>query len=80
MTLFSWSTERQDWSEQLASGVRQSLQMIESICGLDYERFTRSVLLAQGGFTAFIRAKARERSQLLEKIWSLIQLWSGLSL
>ena len=44
------------------------LQTIEEITGLDYDRFTRSVLLAQGGFASFLSAKAKERSELLEKI------------
>ena len=41
---------------------------IEEIIGLDFDRFTRSILLAQGAFSAFIEAKGKERSEILEKI------------
>lgn len=41
---------------------------IESITGLDFDRFTRSMLLAQGKFAAFLQAKPDERSPILEQI------------
>lgn len=41
---------------------------IEALTGMDFERFTRSMLLAQGDFSAFLRASADERSPLLEQI------------
>lgn len=41
---------------------------IQTITGLNYEQFCRSVLLAQGDFAAFLKSKERERSELLEKI------------
>ncbi|MEM7571508.1 MAG: AAA family ATPase [Bacteroidota bacterium] len=36
--------------------------------GLDYERFTRSVMLTQGEFARFLKAKDNERADLLESI------------
>ncbi|MCP4757208.1 MAG: AAA family ATPase [Proteobacteria bacterium] len=50
---------------------------VMELTGLDYRRFTRSVLLAQGDFAAFLNAKDDERADLLEKmtgteIYSLI--------
>ena len=42
--------------------------LIEEICGLNYEQFIRSVLLAQGQFAAFLQAKEGDRSLLLERI------------
>ncbi|MCU0935764.1 MAG: AAA family ATPase, partial [Gammaproteobacteria bacterium] len=36
--------------------------------GLTFDQFRRAVLLAQGDFAAFLRAKERERSELLERI------------
>jgi len=42
--------------------------MIEKVTGMDYERFTRSMLLAQGGFTAFLQASADRRAPILEQI------------
>jgi exonuclease SbcC len=54
--------------EIIAEKIREAEQAIEDITGLDYERFRRSVLLAQGDFAAFLDADARERSDLLERI------------
>ncbi|MBU2296053.1 MAG: exonuclease subunit SbcC, partial [Gammaproteobacteria bacterium] len=36
--------------------------------GLDFERFTKSMLLAQGGFAAFLEANANQRAELLEEL------------
>lgn len=41
---------------------------IERLVGLNFEQFTRSVLLAQGDFTAFLKAVKDEKSALLEKL------------
>ena len=54
--------------EILAQKKGEAGQMIEQITGLDYDRFSRSVLLSQGDFAAFLRADGRERSELLERI------------
>ncbi|WP_027389322.1 AAA family ATPase [Chrysiogenes arsenatis] len=43
-------------------------RLIESITGMDFNRFTRSMLLAQGGFAAFLEAAPDERSPILEQI------------
>ena len=47
---------------------REMNQMVEELTGLDFSRFTRSVLLAQGEFAAFMKASLDERSELLERI------------
>ncbi len=44
------------------------LPEIERLVGLNFEQFTRSVLLAQGDFTAFLKAPKDEKSSLLEKL------------
>ena len=44
------------------------LTEIERLIGLNFEQFTRSVLLAQGDFTAFLKAGKDEKSSLLEKL------------
>ncbi|WP_418185531.1 SbcC/MukB-like Walker B domain-containing protein [Aliarcobacter vitoriensis] len=41
---------------------------IEELSGLDFDRFIQSMMLAQGSFDAFLKAKENERSSLLEKI------------
>lgn len=40
----------------------------EDLIGLNYNQFIKSVLLAQGDFAQFLRAKKEERGELLEKI------------
>lgn len=52
----------------LAEQVSKKLQAVEQITGLDFHRFTRSMLLAQGGFAAFLEAKESERAELLERM------------
>ena len=44
------------------------LKRIADITGLDFPRFTKSMLLAQGGFAAFLNASANERAELLEEL------------
>ncbi len=39
---------------------------VESILGLDFDAFNRSVMLAQGDFAAFLKAKPEERRKILE--------------
>ena len=41
---------------------------IEEITGMDFQRFTRSMLLAQGSFDAFLKASPSERAPILEQI------------
>ena len=41
---------------------------IETATGMDFDRFTRSMLLAQGGFAAFLQAAPDERAPILEQI------------
>ncbi|MCG7531248.1 AAA family ATPase [Psychrobium sp. MM17-31] len=55
-------------AQVLATKKTEVLVLIESLIGLNYEQFRRSVLLAQGDFAAFLKAPAKERSELLERI------------
>ncbi|MBS0371177.1 MAG: AAA family ATPase [Proteobacteria bacterium] len=52
----------------LSSQINDKLKRIEAITGLDFARFTKSMLLAQGGFAAFLNASANERAELLEEL------------
>ncbi|PSW06307.1 SbcC/MukB-like Walker B domain-containing protein [Photobacterium lipolyticum] len=52
----------------LASQVKKKAQLIESFSGLDFARFTKSMLLSQGQFAAFLNADANERAELLEEL------------
>ncbi|NJW55371.1 exonuclease, partial [Salinimicrobium sp. CDJ15-91] len=40
----------------------------EELIGLNYNQFIKSVLLAQGDFAQFLKARKDERGELLEKI------------
>ncbi len=52
----------------LSSQSHDKLRRVAGITGLDYGRFTRSMLLAQGQFAAFLNASANERAELLEEL------------
>ena len=52
----------------MAVKIDEADRLIEELTGLDYERFRRSVLLAQGEFTRFLKAKPSERAGLLESL------------
>ncbi|SDX23627.1 exonuclease SbcC [Pseudomonas syringae] len=57
-------------SEQILSNQskREYEQLVESRLGLNFEQFTRAVMLAQSEFSAFLKADDKERSELLEKL------------
>jgi exonuclease SbcC len=57
-----------DTGEILAEKLKEADLLVESLTGLDYHRFLRSVLLAQGRFKEFLDAGDNERGELLEKI------------
>ncbi len=63
----------------LATGAKEVDIQIEKRTGLDYDRFRRSVLLAQGDFAAFLDARDDQRSDLLERITGT-EIYSKLSL
>lgn len=66
-----------DW-EILATQKTAFDKEIARVTGLTYEEFTRSILLAQGSFAAFLKAKSEVRSAALEKITGT-QLYSEIS-
>lgn len=57
-----------DTGEVLESKIRDVALVIEKVTGMDFGRFTRSMLLAQGGFAAFLQAQPDERAPILEQI------------
>jgi len=52
----------------LASQVKKMAALIEDITGLDFPRFTKSMMLSQGQFAAFLNAEPKERAELLEEL------------
>lgn len=58
-----------DANEQpIAQKIGEADEAIRRLIGLDYDRFLRSALLAQGEFARFLRANANERAELLESL------------
>lgn len=52
----------------LESKKKHVAEVIEEKTGMDFERFTRSILLAQGGFDTFLKANTEQKSKTLEQI------------
>lgn len=52
----------------LADKVKDKLDKLTELSGLDYDRFTKSMLLSQGQFAAFLNANANARAELLEEL------------
>lgn len=52
----------------LENKIRDVAARVERITGMNFTRFTRSIMLAQGGFAAFLQAPADERAPILEQI------------
>jgi DNA repair protein SbcC/Rad50 len=52
----------------ITTKINEKIDKIAEITGLDFSRFTKSMLLAQGGFSAFLNASANDRAELLEEL------------
>lgn len=65
---FSVALKNLDTNADIPGRKTELQDEIERLVGLNFEQFTRSVLLAQGDFTAFLKAAKDEKSALLEKL------------
>lgn len=52
----------------LETQTRKTKKLVAEFTGMDFDRFTRAMLLAQGSFAAFLQANSDDRSNLLEEI------------
>lgn len=52
----------------VADKVKDKLDMLIALTGLDFARFTKSMMLSQGQFAAFLNADANSRAELLEEL------------
>ncbi|NIY48345.1 exonuclease subunit SbcC [Cedecea colo] len=52
----------------VADKIKDKLEFTATLTGLDYDRFTRSMMLSQGQFAAFLNADANDRASLLEEL------------
>lgn len=57
-----------DTGQLFETKMRGVAEQIEIATGMDFDRFTRSMLLAQGGFAAFLQAAPDDRAPILEQI------------
>jgi exonuclease SbcC len=57
-----------DWVEKSARNDEAGAE-ITALLGMDREQFTRVVMLPQGDFAAFLRSKAADRLDLLQKLF-----------
>jgi exonuclease SbcC len=57
--------------EPLADRVKEISEQVERILGLDYDAFTRSVVLPQGQFDAFLKGEPKERRKILVALLDL---------
>jgi exonuclease SbcC len=59
-----------EW-QTLTRGVREANARVEQVLGLDFDSFTKVVLLPQNEFDAFLRGKPDERRSILTRLLSL---------
>ncbi|WP_104165598.1 AAA family ATPase [Arthrobacter sp. SX1312] len=58
-----------DWVQKSARNDEAGLEL-QSLLGMDKEQFTKVVMLPQGEFAAFLRADAKPRRELLQRLFS----------
>lgn len=64
-----------NWRVHLSSERAKALDaQIASLVGMDYDTFTRAILLPQGQFDLFLRGAARDRRETLIKLYGLERL------
>jgi exonuclease SbcC len=60
-----------DGAEPIADRVKEIRAEVDRILGLDYDGFTRSVVLPQGQFDAFLKGEPKERRKILVALLNL---------
>ncbi|NVM94002.1 AAA family ATPase [Arthrobacter wenxiniae] len=77
------STQLREWAggEWLPLSQRndEAASEIQRLLGMNMEQFTKVILLAQGEFAAFLRASAKDREELLEKLFGT-EIYQGLEI
>lgn len=68
---------------ELKNGIQSESQAdwneLQQIIGLDYEQFLRTVLIAQGSFADFLKAKENDRYELLEKLIGCEEMYNNIA-
>ncbi|MCC6368154.1 MAG: SMC family ATPase [Bryobacterales bacterium] len=60
----------EEWNS-VAGNVKEFGERIQSILGLDFDGFTRSVILPQGEFDKFLRGDPKQRTEILKDLLGL---------
>ena len=60
----------EDWT-MIADSVKDTKAAIEKVIGLDFDGFTKSVILPQGRFDEFLKGKSDERRKILSDLLNL---------
>jgi exonuclease SbcC len=68
-----------DSGKILSARIKTTRTLIEEKTGMDYDRFVQSMMLAQGGFAAFLQAGGSERAPILEQITGT-EIYSNISI
>lgn len=64
---YSRTKDGLETEEVLYKGGKDS-PLFQQVIGLDYEQFTRTIMLAQNSFANFIKCKSPEKAKLLERL------------
>ncbi|MBR1486687.1 MAG: AAA family ATPase, partial [Synergistaceae bacterium] len=64
--LYKISDDSEDELEIITESLSETQNKIQELIGLDFQRFRQAVMLEQGGFDAFLKAKKNERAEILE--------------
>ncbi|WP_448528041.1 AAA family ATPase [Raineya sp.] len=77
----TWFTDHQDESKSFKQKNTKSKaqEAILKVLKLDFEQFTRSVMLAQGEFAKFLKSASKDKAAILEKITNT-QIYSQISI
>jgi len=62
----------------LETKIKEVARKVVEVTGMDFDQFTRSMLLAQGEFNKFLQASADERAPILEQITGT-EIYSNIS-
>lgn len=67
---YSWRLVNEDSGEEFVSSSKQNEieEAVKKLVGLDFNQFTRSMMLAQGEFNKFLKCSENERAAILEKL------------
>lgn len=68
-----------DTGQILESKMKDVLARVEAVTGMTFSRFSQSMLLAQGGFAAFLEAQPKDRAPILEQITGT-EIYSDISI